>query len=138
MGSVCNRRNFWLSGLAAGLLLAWGRVEAAELQLQPGDRILVLAPHPDDEVLGGAGILQEANRMGLPVRVVWLTYGDNNEWAFLLYRKRPILFPGSVRRRGEIRHDEAVAACQILGVPSGLLTFLGYPDFRTLRIWYSY
>src|SRR5450756_1478043 len=71
-------------------------------------------------------------------RQVWLTYGDNNEWAFLLYRKHPILFPGSVRRMGEVRHDEAVAAAQVLGVPRGRLTFLGYPDFRTLRIWYSY
>ena len=61
--------------------------------LTPSDRIIVFAPHPDDETLGCGGIIQQAVAMKLPVRIVWLTYGDNNEWAFFLYRKRPVLMP---------------------------------------------
>ena len=101
----------------------------------PTDRILILAPHPDDEVIGCGGIIQQAVAMGLPVRVVFFTYGDNNQWSFLLYRKRPVLVPGSVRGMGLVRHDEALAAARTLGLAEEQLIFLGYPDFGTLKIW---
>ncbi len=106
--------------------------------LTPDDRIMVFAPHPDDETLGCGGIIQQAVAMKLPVRIVWLTYGDNNEWAFFLYRKRPVLIPEEVRRMGEVRHHEALAAAKILGVDTNQLVFLGYPDFGTLTIWYRH
>jgi len=100
------------------------------------DRILVLAPHPDDEVLGAAGIIQQAVAMNLPTKIVFLTYGDSNQWSFFLYRKHPVIFPGAVETMGLVRHDEAVNASHILGVDPHDLTFLGYPDFGTLNIWY--
>ena len=103
--------------------------------LTPGDRLLILAPHPDDEVLCCGGIIQEAAAMGLPIRVAFFTYGDNNQWSFLLYRKHPVLKPGAVRQMGLVRHDEALAADRLLGLSSDQLTFLGYPDFGTLHIW---
>lgn len=106
-----------------------------EVKLTPQDRLLVLAPHPDDEVLGCGGVIQQALDMKLPVRVVFLTYGDANEWSFLVYRKHPVLLPGSVRLMGQVRHDEALAATKLLGVPAEGLAFLGYPDFGTMRIW---
>jgi LmbE family N-acetylglucosaminyl deacetylase len=107
----------------------------APLHLADADRILVLAPHPDDEVLGTGGVLQEAARRGLPVRVVFLTCGDSNEWSFLVYARRPVLLPRAVLAMGEIRQREARAADAALGVASRDLTFLGYPDFGTLDIW---
>ena len=73
--------------------------------------------------------------MGLPVRIVFFTYGDNNQWSFFLYRKRPVFGPGAVRRMGLVRHDEALAAAKTLGLAEEHLTFLGYPDFGTLHIW---
>jgi len=106
--------------------------------LSASDRILVLAPHPDDEVLGCAGIIQQAQRLHLPVRIIFLTYGDNNEWSFLLFRKHPVLVPQAVRNMGTIRRTEAVAAARELGLLPQQLTFLGYPDFRTLDIWYAH
>jgi len=107
------------------------------LRLSPQDRILVLAPHPDDEVIGCGGIIQSAVAQGLPVRVVFLTYGDNNEWSFMAYRKHPVLVPSAVRNMGQVRHDEALAAAAALGLSTNNLTFLGYPDFGTLHIWES-
>jgi LmbE family N-acetylglucosaminyl deacetylase len=111
---------------------------AGPVALQDGDRILVLVPHPDDEVLGAGGVLREAVRRGLPVRVVFLTNGDSNEWSFLAYRKRPVLMPGGALAMGAIRHQEALAAAAALGVPAADLTFLGYPDYGTLDIWRSH
>jgi LmbE family N-acetylglucosaminyl deacetylase len=106
--------------------------------LDQQDRILILAPHPDDEVIACAGIIQQAIKMHLPIRIVFLTYGDNNEWSFLVYRKHPVLIPGAVRNMGLVRHDEALKADKFLGVPQEQLIFLGYPDFGTLNIWYSH
>jgi LmbE family N-acetylglucosaminyl deacetylase len=106
--------------------------------LTPDDRILILAPHPDDETLGCGGIIQQAVAMKLPVRIIWLTYGDNNEWSFFLYRKHIVVMPEAVRKMGEVRHAEAVAAAKTLGVDPHQLAFLGYPDFGTLTIWYRH
>jgi LmbE family N-acetylglucosaminyl deacetylase len=106
-----------------------------EIAFDADDRILVLAPHPDDESLACGGVIQRALAQGLPVRVVFLTYGDNNEWSFMVYRKRPEILPRQVRAMGEVRHAEALAAAHALGLPEEALTFLGYPDFGTLHIW---
>jgi LmbE family N-acetylglucosaminyl deacetylase len=104
----------------------------------PQDRILILAPHPDDEVLGTGGIIQEAIKLNLPLRIVFLTYGDSNEWSFLLYRRHPVLLPKGARNMGLVRHDEALEAAKALGVSTQQPTFLGYPDFGTLDIWCSH
>ena len=107
----------------------------APLALAATDRILVLAPHPDDEVLACGGVLQQAAALKLPARVAFLTYGDNNQWSFMMYRKHPVLLPGAVQAMGEVRHGEALAADRLLGLAPEHLTFLGYPDFGTLNIW---
>lgn len=106
-----------------------------ELVLTSSDRVMVLAPHPDDEVLGCGGVLQRAVAMGLPHRVVFLTYGDSNERSFVVYRRKPVLSQRAVRRMAEVRRGEAIAAAGKLGVSSDRLTFLGYPDYGTLAIW---
>ena len=100
------------------------------------DRVLVLAPHPDDEVLGAGGVIQQAVAQRLPIKIVFLTYGDSNQWSFLLYRKHPVVFPAAVENMGLVRHDEAINAACILGADPQNLIFLGYPDFGTLNIWY--
>ncbi len=123
--------------------ILFGRQKAApaadppwpSIALDPADRLLVLAPHPDDEVLGCGGIIEQAMAMKLPVRIVFLTYGDFYEWSFIRYEKRPVLTPRGIKGMGEIRHGEALAADSLLGVPAADLTFLGYPDFGTLKMW---
>lgn len=132
------------SGLLVALLLASPCRVTAEpaptntVGLTAADRILVLAPHPDDEVLGCGGIIQRSVALHLPVHIAYLTYGDNNEWSFMVYRKHAVLFPGAVKQMGQIRHNEAVAAAAMLGLSTNQLTFLGYPDFGTLQIWLNH
>jgi LmbE family N-acetylglucosaminyl deacetylase len=113
-------------------------VDRIPLVLEPGDRIMVLAPHPDDEVLACGNIIRQAKKLGLPLRVVFLTYGDNNEWSFILYRHRPVLRPSQVRAMGRVRYKEAHKADAALGAGAEELVFLGYPDYRTLKIWYQH
>jgi len=124
------------SGRTAGTPLEKSMFDMPELS--PEDRVLVLAPHPDDEVLATAGIIQKAVERGTQLRVVFLTYGDSNEWSFVVYRKRPVVLPRAVQSMGQVRRGEALAAARTLGLPVERLIFLGYPDFRTLDIWCSH
>ena len=106
-----------------------------ELMLADDDRILILAPHPDDEVLATGGLVQQAIAKGLPVEVVFLTNGDNNEFAFLFFSKAFTLDAHSAVYAGQTRAFEALRAGRELGLKGCEETFLGYPDFGTLEIW---
>src|SRR3989337_2566047 len=44
--------------------------------LSSQDHILIIAPHCDDETLGCGGVIAEAVRLGVKVKVVMLTNGD--------------------------------------------------------------
>ena len=105
-----------------------------QLELQADDRILVLVPHPDDDILSTAGTIQQALDMGLPVKVVFFTNGDYNETSFALYRKEITLDSIEALRLGETRREEALAAQGILGVKPEQVVFLGYPDGGGLEI----
>ncbi len=65
-------------GLGLACLLA-ARANAASLpppQIDPGERLLVVAPHPDDETLGAGGLIQRVLENHGQVRVVLITAGD--------------------------------------------------------------
>ncbi|HPZ07701.1 MAG TPA: PIG-L family deacetylase [Candidatus Eremiobacteraeota bacterium] len=112
--------------------------EYPEMLLTENDRLLILAPHPDDEIVGCGGLIQKAIKRKIPIHILFLTYGDFNEWSFMIYRKRPVLSKESVLNMGEIRHKEALSAAKVMGVGEENLTFLGYPDFGTQEIWYRH
>jgi len=98
------------------------------------DRVLILAPHPDDEAIGCAGIIQEAVSKGADIKIVYLTNGDHNQFAFIVYEKRLTLRKGEFIHMGEVRKSEAIKAMKLLGVDSSNLIFLGYPDSGTFTI----
>ncbi|HNX81051.1 MAG TPA: PIG-L family deacetylase [Candidatus Omnitrophota bacterium] len=102
------------------------------------DRILILAPHPDDEVIGCSGVIQKAVAAGASVRIAYLTNGDANQLAFIVYEKRLTFLPGEFVHMGEVRRKEATAAAQILGLNADNLTFFGYPDFGTFTMFQYY
>lgn len=94
----------------------------------------MLAPHPDDETIAAGGILQEALRLSLPVKVTVFTNGDNNEMSFALYQRHLVVSRQELLHMGELRRKESTAAMSLLGLPADGLTFLGYPDFGTMDI----
>ena len=106
--------------------------------LAASDRILIVAPHPDDEALSAGGLIQQACAKGAAVHIVYLTNGDHNQIAFKLYDLRLHLRPRQYLAFGELRQREAIAATALLGLSREQLTFLGYPDYGTLRMWRDY
>lgn len=105
---------------------------------EKGDRVLILAPHPDDEAIGCAGVIQQALRQGAAVHVAYLTNGDHNQVAFMVYEKRLTFRKGEFIHMGEVRRKEATKAMKLLGLKESDLTFLGYPDFGTFAIFRDY
>ena len=55
------------------------------------DKILVIAPHPDDEALGAGGVIQQALDRGASLKIVYLTSGELNEISSIFYQKLPLL-----------------------------------------------
>lgn len=99
-----------------------------------GDRVLVIAPHPDDEVLAAGGTVHSLRARGTQVRILLLTAGD----GYLRAARRIGHFApdaAAYRRLGEIRFRESVEAAGVLGVPESDVVCLGYPDGRPEAMW---
>ncbi|BCW94630.1 MAG: hypothetical protein KatS3mg018_0112 [Fimbriimonadales bacterium] len=95
--------------------------------LRPDDRLLIIAPHPDDEALGCGGLIATAAAQGIPVRVVYLTSGDGfTVAAALTARSTPD--PAECLQLGEQRAQEARRGLETLGLSAPDAVFLGYPD----------
>lgn len=101
--------------------IAWMHIKARrkkEIDLPLGNTVIV-APHPDDEVLGCGGLMQRLITQGHEVHVVFMTSGE-----------------GSHRNCCELPEDQIKEArrrlaCQInpmLGIELSHLHFLNYPD----------
>jgi len=130
----------WIAVLAPLLLHAEpGHAQSVNRfpPLRSEDRIAIVAPHPDDEVLGTSGLIQQALAVGAQVKVIYLTNGDHNQVAFRRYSQRHHL-PADPLALGKHRRTEAVSAMQVLGLATNDLVFLGYPDWWTLRLWQNY
>jgi len=124
--------------IAGGMGMGWAE-EIANLEpFKKEDRVLILAPHPDDESIACAGVIQRARQAGSEMGIVYLTNGDNNEFAFIVYEKRLTFRKGEFIHMGEVRAQEAVKAMKLLGLNKGKLLFLGYPDFGTFAIFSKY
>lgn len=115
----------------------WGPIPELE-SFKKGERILILAPHPDDESIACAGVIQQAVNTGAKVKVVYLTNGDHNELAFIVYKKRIIMRQGAFIYMGKIRQKESREAMKFLGLTENDLVFLGYPDYGTFEIFCKY
>ncbi len=105
------------------------------VEVPSGKRILVLAPHSDDETLGPGGFIAEATRRGDDVRVVLATNGDGFRYAVEDEYHRLRLTPAQYIQFGYVRQKESLAALKLLGVPAEKVTFLGYPDRGLARLW---
>jgi len=91
-------------------------------------RVLVLAPHPDDETLATGGLLQRSMPAGGAVRVVFVTDGENNPWPQRAVERRWRLGASARTRWAELRRTETLEALACLGIPASSAVFLHFPD----------
>jgi LmbE family N-acetylglucosaminyl deacetylase len=132
--TVLHPVGFMMAGLAAiSTLFAQSPfhgepVPPLDLILDSTTRLIVVAPHPDDETLGAAGLMHRVSRAGGAVRVVWLTSGDGFPEGVETEEGIARPKPQDYRNYGRIREDEARAAVGALGINGQALSFLGFPD----------
>lgn len=120
---------FWFFGLGilGGWLISKGTINSFP-DLTANDRILILAPHIDDEVISSGGLIQEAIRVGAKVKIVYMTNGDNSMSTVITADKNINYDPNYFIDLGESRMREGEAATIILGLQRSDIIFLGYPD----------
>jgi len=98
------------------------------------DKVLVVAPHPDDESLGTGGLLQRIFAQKVPVRIVFATNGENNPWAQRYWERRWQIGPEERVRWGRRRREEALNAICALGGKPDCARFLNLPDLGTTHL----
>lgn len=101
-------------------------------------RVLVFSPHPDDETLGAGGFIRTAIEDGADVRVCLITYGDGFVEDAERYYMSLRVTPAEYLRLGGQRRQETLAALQRLSVPPESVTFLGFPDGVTDRLFLTH
>ena len=85
-------------------------------------KILIVAPHPDDETLMFSGVIYSALSRGEPVKVVLMTNGDIRSVS-----------------DGNTRQNETVSAMvNSLGMQESDIIFLGYPDAGLTPVYNNY
>ncbi|MEO8998474.1 MAG: PIG-L family deacetylase [Rhodanobacter sp.] len=91
-------------------------------------RLLVVAPHPDDETIATGLLIQQVLAAGGEVRILLLTAGDNNPWPQRWLERRLRIGAADRQRWGRRRYAEMLQALQCLDVPAQALQALGWPD----------
>lgn len=109
------------------------------------ESLLVIAPHPDDEMLAFAGLTAAYMRQGKPVEVIVATDGDAYCEACQLWKNGSTEGPlcdaaelsnfatEAVDSLAEVRRAESTAAAAVLGREAP--QFLGYPDTGLAAAW---
>lgn len=91
-------------------------------------RLLVIAPHPDDETIAAGELIQHVRSAGGTVDILLLTPGDNNPWPQRWLERRLWVGPADRRRWGLRRRQEVGRALARLGLPEEALHPLELPD----------
>ncbi len=83
------------------------------------DNTIIIAPHPDDEVIGCAGLIQTLIERGAPPHVIVLTGGEGSHRGCCDTSAEDIL---------AARHQLTQKAAATLGLPVSHIHCLSYPD----------
>jgi len=108
------------------------------LTVDAGTRLLVVAPHPDDEVLGAGGLIEHVRESNGAVRVVYLTDGEGYPAGVRAEEHHGTPTVSDYRGYGRRRQREARAALHVLGVSADSLSFLGFPNNGLSRLMTRY
>lgn len=109
-----------------------------ELSPENYKKILIFAPHCDDETLSSAGVIQKALAAGSKVKVVVMTNGDGFTRAAGQNFGKIRLKAEDYIKFGYLRQKETIHALEDLGVDRKNIIFLGYPDRGLRYLWEKY
>jgi len=110
----------------------------ASLAVDADTRLLIFAPHPDDEVLVAGGLIQQVREAAGTVHVVYITSGDAYTQSVKIEEHVANPTTTDYRDYGQQRESEARMAMRILGVGAWSLTFLGFPNAGLNRLMSTY
>lgn len=85
----------------------------------PLRKVIVVAPHPDDETIGAFGLMRHMIRRGAAVGVTLVTDGSASH---------PNSRAWPPARLARTRRRETLAAVRLAGLFAGSVRFLNYPD----------
>ena len=102
-----------------------------------GNRILIIAPHPDDETIATGGLIRNALSQKKRVLVVFITNGDGFTKSAKKYFHLKNVNPSDFYQLGLIRQKEALEALKSLGLSEQNIIFMGYPDKGLKLLWYN-
>lgn len=89
------------------------------LSLSLSDNTVIIAPHPDDEVIGCAGLIQTLVERGTPPHVIILTGGEGSHRGCCDTTEADIIYA---------RHQLTMKAAATMGLPESHIHCLHYPD----------
>src|SRR5215469_17306496 len=125
-----NRMRFCLKSTLGFAILIGLSSAFAHLSPTRSESIVVFAPHPDDEVIGCAGIIMQALERGARVKVVDITSGDGFDAAAagLTHKNVNQVGADDFLLLSRLRQTQSRNALEILGGKADDLILLGYPD----------
>jgi N-acetyl-1-D-myo-inositol-2-amino-2-deoxy-alpha-D-glucopyranoside deacetylase len=97
-------------------------------------RLLVIAPHPDDETIANGMLIQRVRAAGGAVKIVLLTAGENNPWPQRWLERRLRIGAADRQRWARRRQIELGQALQQLDIPVASLQTLAWPDMGVTDI----
>jgi LmbE family N-acetylglucosaminyl deacetylase len=97
-------------------------------EVKSSDRILIFAPHPDDESLGTGGVIARAIDRNATVKVVMITDGSKSHTHTVFNQFKTSTNLTENVSLPELRHNETLKAIKNLGLNESDVIFLGYPD----------
>ena len=98
-------------------------------ELNQSDRILVIAPHPDDESLCCGGLLKRAAERGIAAKVAFITNGDGSRTGQIFKMLRePLARDNDLFSIAQHRQLEAIRALERVGLSEDAAAFFGFPD----------
>jgi LmbE family N-acetylglucosaminyl deacetylase len=92
--------------------------DSTPIETWKGKTVLIFTPHPDDDTFGCGGIMKILADNGNNVQIVIYTNDDKGSLDLEM----------TSERLARIRKAEEEKACEILGIPTKNITWLGYQD----------
>ena len=103
------------------------------------ERILVLAPHPDDEILAAGGVIATCHKAhpSIKIRVAVATNGDAS-YATAFFHSSHAFSKRHFQDIAVVRQQESLSALIFLGLRLEQVRFWGFPDRGLSPIWQRY